>query len=561
MMMRTLLGIAHVALLAGTICAQSADLPPAHGPAADAPPAFMIADVHPTPHHLFSPSGRALFRGDRYILRQTSMRDLIAMSYGVEAGLIKEGPSWIENDRFDITAKMPPGTTPDQVKLMLRTLLADRFKLVTHNGEASMPGFALTPGNGKVKMKPADGTGDAGCKFQPPPPDQAPGPPLDIALSCHNVSMETFARELHNWSYDYSPGQIRDATGLKGAWDFDIKWTRRQQLAAAGADGISLSEAMDKQLGLKFGQQPMSWPVIIVDSVNETPTPNAPDLDKIMPPPLPPEFEVATIKSSQPDEQAMLRATGDQVTIRALPLRFLIVFAWDLNLNDDEVIVGAPKWLDTDSFDIVAKVASDAEGKTAQAPSPQAPSPQATAPIDQEDLRRMLRALLTDRFKMQTHTEDRPIDAYTMVATNPKLRKADPATRTRCAEGPGPDGKDPRIANPALNRLISCQNMTMAQIGEKFQELAAGYIHSPVLDTTGITGSWDFTLSFSSTDLTMGGGRVGPAPAGAATASDPNGAVSFFDAVNKQLGLKLEKQKRPLPVLVIDHIDEKPTEN
>jgi uncharacterized protein (TIGR03435 family) len=44
-------------------------------------------------------------------------------------------------------------------------------------------------------------------------------------------------------------------------------------------------------------------------------------------------------------------------------------------------------------------------------------------------------------------------------------------------------------------------------------------------------------------------------------ASDPNGALSFFDAVNKQLGLKLEKQKRPLPVLVIDHVDEKPTEN
>ncbi len=49
--------------------------------------------------------------------------------------------------------------------------------------------------------------------------------------------------------------------------------------------------------------------------------------------------------------------------------------------------------------------------------------------------------------------------------------------------------------------------------------------------------------------------------AASGTASEPNGALSFFDAVNKQLGLKLEKEKRPVPVLVIDHIEEKPTEN
>jgi uncharacterized protein (TIGR03435 family) len=271
----------------------------------------------------------------------------------------------------------------------------------------------------------------------------------------------------------------------------------------------------------------------------------------MMPPLPPPEFEVATIKPSKPDERGNGRITGDQVNLQATPLKFLIIFAWDLNPNDEEAIVGAPKWLDLDHFDIVAKVSSDAEGN----------APQSPIPIDPEDLRKMLRALLTDRFKMQTHMEDRPIDAYTMVATNPKLRKADPASRTRCAEGPGPDGKDPRTANPMLNRLISCQNMTMAQIGEKFQELAAGYIHSPVLDATGLTGTWDFTLSFSSADLTKGGGGATPAVEGAAAATDPNGAVSFFDAVDKQLGRKLEKQKRPLPVLVIDHIDETPTEN
>lgn len=79
----------------------------------------------------------------------------------------------------------------------------------------------------------------------------------------------------------------------------------------------------------------------------------------------------------------------------------------------------------------------------------------------------------------------------------------------------------------------------------------------------GIKGSWDFTLAFSSSwgaNAGAGGGMVPPSGSGQ-PAADPNGAISFFDAVDKQLGLKLEKEKRSLPVLVIDHIDEQPTEN
>lgn len=110
--------------------------------------------------------------------------------------------------------------------------------------------------------------------------------------------------------------------------------------------------------------------------------------------------------------------------------------------------------------------------------------------------------------------------------------------------------------------------MTMAQIGEELQRVAGGYIYGPVLNATGIKGSWDFTLSFSSIGQTQaraaGGGSPstdGSSSAGASSASDPTGAITLFDAVNRQLGLKLEKQRHPAPVLVIDHIQEKPTEN
>jgi uncharacterized protein (TIGR03435 family) len=306
--------------------------------------------------------------------------------------------------------------------------------------------------------------------------------------------------------------------------------------------------------------------VLIVDSVNQKPTANPPGLEKVLPAPPPAQFDVATIKPGQPDAELRGRITGNQVNVTGTTLRFLIAFAWDLNLNDPEVLAGAPKWLDSDRFDILAKAASDGPGDAAGDDAPR---------IEIEDLRQMLRALLIDRFKMQTHMEDRPVSAYTLIAVNPKLRKADPLSRTGCKEGPGPDGKDPRVATPVLNRLLSCQNMTMGQIGDELQRVAAGYIYSPVLDGTGINGSWDFTLSFSSADQTRaraagsgspgsggaGGGAGGGGSSSDGEASDPSGALTLFDAVNRQLGLKLEKQRRPAPVLVIDHIEEKPTEN
>ena len=309
---------------------------------------------------------------------------------------------------------------------------------------------------------------------------------------------------------------------------------------------------MDKQLGLKLDLQTAPRPVLIVDSVNERPTPNPPNLEKVLPTSPPAQFEVATIKPSDPNAKpGGSGIRGGQIDLRSIPLKFLIAFAWDLNPNDSEMLVGAPKWLDSDKIDILAKVSS--ESLTNAGP--------ARPPIDTEDLREMLQALLIERFQMKVHKEDRPLTAYSLIAVNPKLRKADPLSRTKCTEGPGPDGKDPRIASPVLNRLITCQNMTTTQMGDEFQRQASGFIYSPVLDKTGLKGSWDFTLSFSSADLVKGSAAGSGDASTSGSASEPNGALSFFDAVNKQLGLKLEKEKRPVPVLVIDHIEEKPTDN
>jgi uncharacterized protein (TIGR03435 family) len=538
-MMRMFVGVALIAMLSGLVLAQDGA----------APVAFEIADVRVSPHRAFPFMDGPSLRGDRYIVQQATIVDLIAAAYGVDAANVQGGPSWLETDRFDIVAKAPQKTPKDTQKLMLQALLAERFGLVMHKGSVPMPAYVLSVGKGgKPKMKEGESNGESDCQFVPPPANLPPDTISPIVFTCHNTTMDEFAENVHQWAGGYLTEPVVNSTGLEGSWDFDIKWTGRGQLAKAGADGISIFDAVDKQLGLKLELLTAPRPVWVVDSVNKTPTPNGPDIEKRLPPPPAPQFDVAVIKPSNPDTTGINGSVnGGVVDLKGATLKFMIAFAWDLNPNDNEVIGNAPKWLDVDRFDIMAKVTSDPLGG-------------GKPRISQEELQLMLRALLIERFKIQSHMEDRPITAYTLLAGTPKMKAADPASRTRCKEGPGPDGKDPRVASPVLNRLVTCQNMTTAAISEELQHIAGGYIYGPVLDSTGIKGSFDFTLSFSSVNLTKAS-AAGSGTPGANGSSDPNGALTLFDAVSKQLGLKLEKQRRPVPVLVIDHVEEKPTEN
>jgi uncharacterized protein (TIGR03435 family) len=154
---------------------------------------------------------------------------------------------------------------------------------------------------------------------------------------------------------------------------------------------------------------------------------------------------------------------------------------------------------------------------------------------------------------MTLHFEDRPMNAYTLVAVKPKLTKADPANRTGCARQNLPAEK--------LARLV-CRNMTMAQFAEQIQAYDSDIFY-PVADGTGLDGVWDFTIQYD--PLANLNARFpqfgGAAAAPNGEASDPTGSLSLTAAIEKQLGLKLEIHKRPEPVMVIDHMEEKPIEN
>jgi uncharacterized protein (TIGR03435 family) len=464
------------------------------------------------------------------------MVDLISTAYNMEPDKILGGPSWLDWDRFDIVARAPQGKTQQDLSPMLQNLLADRFKLAFHKDTKPMPAYVLLAGKGKPKMKAATGSGEPGCPGVPQNP--APGTVPYQVVSCHNVTMAMFAdilRDLGRGIYFTDP--VVDQTELGGAWDFELKWTQRNRLAQAGSDGISLFDAIDKQLGLKLEARKAPLPVLIVDSVNQKPTPNEAGVTAKIPPAPPAEFEVATIKPSAPGAQGQNgRVQNGRIDLQNFTLKQMIQIAWDMG-NNDEMIAGTPKSAESTHFDVVAKVATSGLVKVED--------------FDDDTLRLMLRRLLEERFSLKAHMEDRPVNAYTMTATKQvKLQKADPQNRANCKAGAG--------TLPMLNRLITCQNVTMTQFAAQLQDLASGYVKAPIKDATGIEGAWDLSVNFSGVGLLPGRQFD---PNAAAGTSDPNGSLTLPEAMQKQLGLKLQMEKRPIPVLVVDHVDEKPSEN
>src|SRR5580704_11380368 len=242
----------------------------AFGQIDDSTPRFEAADIHSSLHdpltdirRVFMSSG--FYHGGRYEIHNASMIDLVRTAYGVDNDKVLGGPNWVEMDRFEVIAKAPADTTQETLRLMLKSLLADRFKLVVHSDKKELPTFALRAGK-KPLLKEASGSGDTGCKPQPVASGGQGGgmlningvttqlgPDLSIAYACHNMTMAAFADALHTMPISGVGGNpLVDETELKGSWDFDLKYSLGIGRNAAVNGRIGIFEAVDKQLGLKL---------------------------------------------------------------------------------------------------------------------------------------------------------------------------------------------------------------------------------------------------------------------------------------------------------------------
>ncbi len=550
------------ALLAVTAFAQEGE------PAAK----FLAADVHHSIKTRNSFLNGPFLRGTRYEMHFATLLDMIAEAYHMDNNDVFGGPSWLEMNQYDLIALVPEHTKHEETRAMLRQLLAERFHLAVHKDTKPMPAYAITAPNKASKLKEASEGAEHGCKGDVPRVEPPAIP--QFVYTCTSKSMADLVADLRNnmpmSDRVFYNKPVLDQTGLKGEYEFTLRYSLNVRPGADLSTKVTMEEALEKQLGLKIEPTKATLPVLNVDSANAQPTPNAPGIAKTLGlEEGPPEFEVASIKPTDPTFQGVrfnVLPSG-QVNIQGASLNFMVQ---QLHNYTPDMVLDAPKSMD-ERWDIIAKAPPSAMVVFTNGNGPGGNGPPRPT-LDFQTAIAMLDKLLAERFHLKTHVEERMLNAYTLSAGKPHMKQADPTARTRFHEGPAtPDPKaDTRNKAPVLSRLVTVENMTMVQFAEQLQNIAPGYIHSPVLDATGLTGSYDFVLSFTPIGAFQnpggGGGRGGDGAAAPPKASndvpnDPTGALTLPEAIDKQLGLKLEQKKRMVQVLVIDKVDAKPTDN
>jgi uncharacterized protein (TIGR03435 family) len=239
-----------------------------------------------------------------------------------------------------------------------------------------------------------------------------------------------------------------------------------------------------------------------------------------------PRFEAASVKRT---DQCGMGKSIDPSMIRLDGFPLKVVLAEAFNLKMDQIV--GPSWLDADCFSISAKMP---EGTT------------------RDQVPAMLQALLIERFKLAAHKESHPSPGYALIVdkNGPKFKEADPnspnAGQVRFISGSGASGLKGSITMAFLARNISSR------------------LHSPVEDLTGLRGKYDIDVSWAP-DRTMeplGAYAEESAAKHPGSADAPDGPTAdIFTAFRDSLGLRLERRKEQIEVLIIDHIERIPTEN
>jgi uncharacterized protein (TIGR03435 family) len=519
---------------------------------AQQPPKFELADVHAstTPrwfalNYVQNNTGRV--SDGRYVIRDASLLALIEAAYDVTDDMIAGGPSWVNLDVYDVIAKVPEGTTLATAKLMLQQLLADRFALVARRDTRPIPRFVLSVSKGGSKMRRAAESPDSGCRPQPTAMPNGPVTPAmmpNLKVACHNVTTTQIMENLRQMAggpiNTYLTRDLVDDTGLSGKYDFELEFTPIGIVGDKGPDGITLYNAVNKQLGLTLELKPVPVQGLVIESLNRNPTSNAATVktDLAL---TTARFEVASIKPLAPGEFIGGSLAGSELRFVG-NLRSLIVQAFMIYPNAaSDTIIGLPASADSRVWVIKAKLPSTGEGAPLVSGARPVPPPRS---VQME----MLRGLLADQFELKTHTENRETTVYAMtVSGKHKMTPGDPNERSDCPV-------DPTAVKPYPNMgtMVSCRNMAMSDFAMNLNQVTGMFDH-PIVDATGLKGGWNFKLGFSRQ-------VQGRQPANATgEAADPVG-FSGYEAVERMMGVKLVKQKQSIPVTIVDHVAEKPLE-
>ena len=241
-----------------------------------------------------------------------------------------------------------------------------------------------------------------------------------------------------------------------------------------------------------------------------------------MPADASPSFEVATIKPTNEDlVGAAYGMQGRVFSTRNTSLTYLLAYSNDMQQNQ---IIGAPAWADADKFDIKAE-------------------PNTPGQPNHQQLNSMVQKLLVDRFKLTFLREKRELPAYvlTLEGAAPKIAKSNDNSATT-----------PSFSFHGFGKIV-VTNSTISDFVHMLQVLV---LDRPVVDQSGLTGRYDFTLTWTPDDSQYF--RTGMKPVQPSTTADT--PPDLFTAINQQMGMRLRSARVPVDVLVIDHV-EKPSAN
>lgn len=222
-------------------------------------------------------------------------------------------------------------------------------------------------------------------------------------------------------------------------------------------------------------------------------------------------FQVATIKPSKPDTLPAIQIQGRRFATSGTTVVDIMKYAYGVHVSE---ITGGPEWLSKEKFDLLADPGTEVRPAS-------------------DDMKKMVRALLADRFQLAFHRDKKQLAVYAIVVakSGAKLKQSTRDANSIPVAGFIPSGK------------LTTGNATMADFATFMQRYV---MDRPVVDQTGIQGKYDLSLAWTPDDAQVNGRP---------RSDDPSAPPGLFTAIQEQLGLRLEATKAPVEVMVIDRVE------
>jgi bla regulator protein BlaR1 len=385
----------------------------------------------------------------------------------------------------------------------------------------------------------------------------------DEKVIAHNARPEVYAKSILEVCEFCVTTPLPCISGVSGG---DLKQRIRRIMTHGSSTALSTwrkaalaaAAVLTLAVPLVFGATHGQTPAASTPESGQSPTASA-DL---------PKYDIASIKPYKADDgpamRVMLRITPDGVSLHGVPLRMIVQESFGV---EQDRILNQPAWIGSARYNIEAKVEPEDAPKLKD--------------LKMEQRNAMMLQLLVDRFHLKYHHEKRELPMYALVVAKGglKMKPSKPDENPPQADAPKPGDAPGRVAfgPPPAPGTSKPGDGPPPRMGKGMFMMNPGHLESTgtpidmlahvlsrqlgrtVVDKTGLTGNYDFTLDYTPDNMPMpvhGGPEGGPKPEMQPDAGGP----SLFTAVQEQLGLKLESTKATVDVIVIDHIDQ-PSEN